>query len=249
MEFLSMTYTSQRMTTGDYRRYYYAANRSYYQQGAITHNAVISLLGAERYSILGQDAFASDRGVLIAYDPLVLMGILESLGISQRTVAGISTDDLITIRQATSFAAFRDSYFEFALALQELSVHVNRLSRNVLLELSHRIQSGAVSRVFSEEMMFLDRQRLWNVGEMTFFAVALGVVGFFVVPLIGALLGTIPIVLYRFGLTPKLSDFVISRLAEKQLPFCVFVRELREVTDRIKTQQHDGDASSASIFY
>jgi hypothetical protein len=243
LTFLSAAHNSQRVSTGDFRRYFYAANRSYYRQGAITYDGAISLLGAERYSILGQQVFRPPCGVLIAYDPLVVLGILGSLGISRNMIASLPTDDLIAVRRTTAFAAFRDAYRTFALSLQELAMHTGSVSRNVLLDLSHSIQTAAVSRVLTEEKLYSDRQRLWNIGEMSFFSLALGVAGFFVIPLIGAALGAVPILVYGFRLTPKLSDFVISRLTEKQLPFCVFVRELRAITEHMKTQQQGGGDS------
>lgn len=237
--FLSTVYKSQQMTTNEFRRYFYAANRSYYQQGAFTYAAVVSLLGAERYSVLGGDIFHSHSGILIAYDPLVVLGIFESLGISRAMIANLATDDLITIRKTTAFAAFRDAYHQFALSLQELASQTKRMSQKSLLELKSQTQAKTISRFFLEGKMYLDRQKLWNVGEMSFFAIALGITGFFLIPLVGALLGAVPIIVYGFGLTPRLSDYVISKLAEKQLPFYVFIRELKELTEHMKAQQEN----------
>lgn len=244
--FLASKYQGGRISRKDFRRYFYAANRAYYQQGAFTYDAAISLLGAERYSILGEKMFRSPCGVLIAYDPFVVLGILEHLGMPRELIVRLSTEDLLTIRETRAFSAFRDAYHQFAITLQEISTQTRRLSNSVVVAAKHSIQTEALSRFFREDRLYSERQRVWNIGEMTFFALALGVTGFFVIPLIGALLGVVPILSYSFRWTPRLSDVVISRLSEKQLPFSVFVRELRNAMDRIKTQQQGvGDALPA----
>jgi len=234
--FLACNYRAGHISRKDFRQYFYAANRSYYKQGAFTYDSAISLLGAERYSILGEKAFHSPCGVLIAYDPFVILGILEYLGITRELIARLSIEDLLTIRETAAFSAFRDAYHQFAIILQEIAIQSKRLSNRVIVSAKHRMQEEALSRFFREERVYSDLQRHWNIGEMTFFAVALGITGFFVIPLIGALLGAVPILAYSLKLTPRLSDFVVSRLAEKQLPFWAFVHELRELAERIKTQ-------------
>lgn len=242
--FLANNHRAGRMSKAEYRRFFYAANRSYYQQGAFTHDATISLLGAERYSILGEKAFKPPYGVLIAYDPYVVLSILEHLGITRDIIKNLSSEDLQLIRRTPAFSSFRDMYYQFAITLQQMATQTNRLSMNGLIALKQNIQIQAISRVFREGQLYSNRQRLWNIGEMTFFSVALGVTGFFVIPLIGALLGAVPILIYSFGLSPRLSDFVICKLSEKQLPFYVFVRELRDLTEKIRNQQQEeGDTT------
>jgi hypothetical protein len=235
--FLAGKYHAAQMSRKDFRQCFYATNRAYYQQGAFTYDAAISLLGAERYSILGEEAFRSPCGVLIAYDPLVVLGILEHFGVTRELIARLSTEDLLTIRKTAAFCAFRDAYHQFAITLQEIAIQTRHLSKSVVVAAKHSIQTEALSWFFREDRLYSNRQRVWNIGEMTLFAVALGITGFLVIPLIGALLGALPILVYSFRLTPRLSDFVISRLSERQLPFCVFVRELQGIVDRIKTQQ------------
>ena len=237
--FLYASLNTCKLTRREFRHCFYAANRSYYRQGAVTHDAIISLVGAERYSVLGPSAFCAPRGILIAYDPMVLLGILESIGIPRTVIRRLSADDINAIRKAPVFPVFRDAYYDFAVALQDLALQAQTrlVSRRGLSGLANNVQIQAISRILHEQKRYLKWQRWWNMGEMITFSAALGVAGFFVIPLVGAVLGAVPVLAYSLGLTPKLSDLVVSRLAEKELPFYIFTRELRAVTERLRTRQ------------
>jgi len=217
-----------------YRKYYYAANRSYYKQGAITYDAIISLVGAERYSVLGKDIFSDKRGILIAYDPLVIVGILESIGITRQMINLLSINDLIDIRRSNIFPVFRDAYYSFALTLQELSLSVNKISKTTIFNIKTDIAKQFISRYFTEEIHYRKYVANWNFGEMAFFSLALGTAGFFVIPLVGAILGIIPIILYKLNLTPKLSNLVIEKIVDKETSFYIFVKELQKIVKNIR---------------
>lgn len=217
-----------------YRKYYYATNRSYYKQSAITYNAVISIVGAERYSVLGKELFSNKHGVLIAYDPFVVIGILESMGISKSLIDRLTTDDLINIRRSKIFSIFRNEYFSFAMTLQRLALSTQRISKTFIYSSKSEFTQKFISRYFLQEDRFKTCTSNWNFGEMTFFALALGTAGFFVIPIVGAILGVVPILLYKLGFTTKLSEFVIEKISEKEIPFFLFINELRNITRNIK---------------
>ncbi len=217
-----------------YRKYYYATNRSYYKQGGITYEAVISIVGAERYSVLGKELFSEKHGILIAYDPMVILGIFESMGISKALINRLSIEDLIEIRKSSIFAVFREAYYSFALTLQELALSTNRISKAFIFNSKSEFTKKFISRYFTEEVLFRKYTSNWNIGEMTFFALALGTVGFFVIPVVGAVLGVVPILLYKLDLTPKMFNVVIEKITEKEIPFFLFINELRDISKNMK---------------
>lgn len=216
-----------------YRKYYYATNRSYYKQGGITYEAAISMVGAERYSVLGKELFSEKQGILIAYDPLVILGIFESMGISKSMINRLSVEGLLDIRGSKIFPVFREAYYSFALTLQKLALSASRISKTLIFNSKSEFTQKFISRYFSEEIHFRKYALRWNLGEMTFFALALGTVGFFVIPIVGAALGAVPIVLYKLNLTPKLSNIVIEKISDKEMPFFLFINELREILQNI----------------
>jgi hypothetical protein len=124
---------NQMINRNVFRRYFLAANRSYYQQGATTHGAKISVVGAERYAVLRKDIFFMENGILIGYDPLVILSFLSALGVSSKIILEISIDELIKIRNSLIFQVFRDAYYKFVIALQELAIQVETFSRKYIL--------------------------------------------------------------------------------------------------------------------
>lgn len=224
---------TQNLSRRQFRQYYYTVNRCYYRQGAITYDATISLVGAERYSILGGQMFNNPHGILLAYDPLVVIGILESLGIRRSLLRKLSIDDLVEVRMSPAFAAFRDAYSTFATTLQKLELRSRRVSQRLLGKSKEQMNVRLLAQYFIESDRYERYVKWWNVSEMGFFSLALGAIGFFVIPVVGAVLGLVPIAIYTFGLTPRLSDFVIQRMYEQELPFYLFINELQSVTNQL----------------
>lgn len=74
-------FNNQEIGKSALRRFHYIANKCYYRTGAITYGANISIIGAERYSAFGANLFTSEKSILLAYDPLVVLGILRSFDI------------------------------------------------------------------------------------------------------------------------------------------------------------------------
>ena len=72
---------------------------------------------------------------------------------------------------------------------------------------------------------------------MTVFALALGVVGFFVIPVVGAILGFLPILLWKTGLTPKLGGFVVDQIYEVKSAFYKFISELRVLANEMEKNE------------
>lgn len=231
-----------KMNRRDFRRCFYATNRAYYQQGACTYDAVVSLVRAERYSVLKQSAFSTRSGILLAYDPTVLLGILAGVGIPRAVIERLSADDIKAIKSASIFPVFRDAYLHFATTLQEVILRNQRVSQRVLSESKGQLQEQAISRIIREGKVYSAKKRWWNIGEMSAFALGLGAVGFAVTPLFGAILGAVPILTYSLDLTPRLSDYVISQIAARELPFYIFVQELRAVVEQMDVEMSEYEA-------
>jgi len=235
--FLTKFLRRKEINTRQFRQYYYTTNRCYYRQGALTYDSPISLVGAERYSILGPQIFNDLHGILLAYDPLVVIGMLESLGIRRNLLSRLTVQDLVEIRSNPIFGTFCEAYREFAVTLQELDLCSRRVSQNFLSELKGNIRARMLAQFYIEAEKYGRYSSYWNIGEMTFFALALGAVGFFVIPLVGAIMGLIPIVAYSAGLTPRLSNIVIQRLCDKELSFYLFIDELKKVLRDLNEDQ------------
>lgn len=226
-------YRKDIININEFRKLYYTTNKSYYKQGARTYSSNISIIGAERYSILGKDIFIDKNSILLAYDPLILIGILENFGINKNIISNLSVNDILKVRESNTFKSFKNAYKEFAEELQRLEILTKRISKEKLILLKAKIKTRFMQKYFKEMSKFENKKDLWNLSEMIFFAIALGSIGFIVIPLVGAILGLIPIIIYKAGLTPSLSNYVINNLIEKEIAFFRFIEELRNFTNEI----------------
>ena len=111
--------------------------------------------------------------------------------------------------------------------------------QNLIIKSKSEFTKTIISRYITEEILFRNYASIWNVGEMSFFALALGAVGFVVIPVVGAILGVVPIILYKLNLTPRLSDFVIEKISEKEIPFFLFINVLRDISKQIEKIEAD----------
>lgn len=219
------------------RKYYYTTNKCYYHQGAITYNSIISILDAHRYTILGKHLFETKHGILLGYDPQVIEGILNSFGITDRVISSLSTQEILKIRSSEVFGEFKSAYNEFSRELQRVSVLVNGLSKEKLIQAQIIFREEFLSRYFSQKHEYEKSMGHWAFGEMTVFALALGAVGFFVIPVVGAILGFLPILLWKSGLTPKLGGFVVNQITDAKTAFYKFVTELRVLANEMEKNE------------
>jgi len=226
-------YRKDIINTNEFRKLYYTTNKSYYKQGARTYSSKISIIGAERYSILGKDIFMDENSILLAYDPLILIGILENFGINKNVISQLSVNDILKVRTSNTFKSFKNAYKNFAEELQRLEILTKRISKDKLNLLKTKIKTRFIQKYFKEMSNFENKKDNWNLSEMIFFAVALGSIGFIVIPLVGAILGLVPIIIYKTGLTPSLSSYVINNLMEKKIAFFRFIEELKSLTNEI----------------
>ncbi len=228
-------YSKNKISKHELRQYYYTTNKCYYHQGAITYDGVISILDAHRYSILGKPLFESTNGILLGYDPQVIMGILNSFGITSRFIDNLSISEIRNIRESSSFQSFKSSYLIFSQELQKINLNIGNISKKKLNKIQELFRQEFMSQYFDQRVVYTKGMNKWAFSEMSVFSLALGGVGFFVIPVIGAALGALPIALWKSGVTPKIGGYVVDRLYENQTSFYTFIRELRFTANRIQS--------------
>lgn len=229
-------YASGLIGKHEFRKYYYTTNKCYYNQGAITYDSIISILDAHRYSILGKFLFETKHGIQLGYDPQIILGILNSFGINNQLVSALSVGDLRSVRESYVFQSFKKAYFEFSYEIQKINLLVGGLSKDKLKNIQILYREEFTTRYFEHEIAYNKKMNHWAFSEMTVFALALGATGFFVIPVIGAVLGFLPIVLWKTGLTPKLGGYVVDQMSESKTSFYSFISELKEITKQLQLE-------------
>lgn len=197
-----------------YRTIYYSTNKAYYMQGAITYNAIISLVDADRYSIFKSDFFSQNRNsILIGYDPTVILELLSLFNISEAMIDNMEIKDLISIRKTKIHKKFKQEYYNFAINIQELTTvskeKLARIRRNIIMKFSQ----------------IVNYDKKFDTIEELAWASALGIAGFFVVPVFGAILGFAPTLLSKSGLS--ISNYISSKLDEHNDAFKKFIEEIK----------------------
>jgi hypothetical protein len=226
-------YNKGMLNKQELRKYYYTTNKCYYHQGAITYDSVISILDAHRYSVLGKYLFETKHGIQLGYDPQIIQGIFNSFGIGNNLISALSVEDVRKIRDSSVFEPFKTSYHDFTIELQKVELMLNGLSKEKLLRAQVVFREKFMSKYFDQSKNYDKKMSYWAFSEMTIFALALGVVGFFVIPVIGALLGFLPIVLWKTGLSLRFGEYVVDQLTETRTAFYQFISELKQLVAKL----------------
>lgn len=213
------------------RKLHYAINTAYYSQAAATFYSNVSLVGAERYSVLGKVLFLGNGPtIMIGYDPRLMLTILDCFGISRDQIDRLSAEDIVQIKLTPEFRSFRATYARFIVALQLSAGECGALSQPQLLRLKALIQHRFVSEYFAGLRTLARRKREYALAETGVLAVLSGAVGFFVVPLYGALIGLIPVLLHATGSSGKVSDHILGRLSRGHQAFHDYIELLHQIT-------------------
>lgn len=220
-----------KLTPRQLRSLHYLVSGSYFAQGAETYNAAVALPGAVRYGILGKEMFTTrPNRVLVAYDPELLLDLLRSFGIRTEEVDNLSPTDLQVLHASPQFAAFRDSYYRFAVDTQELLGSLGRLSASELAELRNTIfiEFHATHGHTSKRV---ERKRSrWGLAENIFWSISLGALGFAVGDWWGLILGGIPPALQAGGTTER----VIERFAQQEHAFHQYLTFLDSILVHVR---------------
>lgn len=211
------------------RSMYYATNRCYYMQGARTYNSKVAMPGAYRYSAYGPSLYDANNGVVLGYDPVVVLGILNSFGITKGMVRDLTIPELDEIRGSKYFDQFVLDYNEFSAELQQLHLATVGLSRNKMIDLQMKIRQGFTARYFKEAELKMESSKKMSFTESTLFAAALGTTGFFVIPVVGALLGLAPIVLSKTGATNRIHNYVTDRIGGTSSSFLNIIEAINNI--------------------
>lgn len=204
------------INSSDFRRIYYVANKCYYRTGSITYDADISVVGAERYSTYGASIFTAEKGVLIAYDPTVILGILQGFNISSVALAMLSVDDLQEIRSSRAFQSFKAFYRHFAIELQNLELTTKGISKDKLQRLKQEVERRFRGKYEEQKDKYQEEAQQYGMREDFYLAVLSGFIGFFISAAISFFMGLAQPILKATKLTPALAGFVVDRLTEKE---------------------------------
>lgn len=208
---------NHKINKSKYRKIYYYTNKAYYKQGALTYDAIISLVNAERYSIFQLDLFEQNRNsILIGYDPTVIIEILSLFNINEVMIQEISIKDLLTIRNSKIYNKFKNEYYSFAITLQSLT----SISREKL----EKIRKDIIIK-FSQNVNYNNK---YDTHEQLVLSGLLGVTGFFVIPVVGALLGFIPNLLAKNDIS--ISNYVTYKFDKHNDVFKKFIKEIKTQT-------------------
>lgn len=231
---LATYYRTGNISQDSYMRMFAAVNAAYYKQGATTYDAVVSLVGAHRYSFLGEALFCSDTGILLAYDPEILLAILAHMGFGEDVIKRLTVDELALIRDTREFHEFKWRYRSFATDLQKAEGSAKGLSGQNLLKLKEHLTAEFFSTYFREEEKHAYYKRLYNLGEMSVSSVVLGMIGLKVSPVVGLILGFLPVAAYTSGVSDKLSDYIVERISRRHHPIYTYCRKVREIIREFK---------------
>lgn len=220
----------------DVRNAHYAISRSYYLQACDTYGSVVALPGVSRYSILGRHAFEdATRGIAVGYDPEVLEVLLNAYGIGLNVIQALSLDDLQAIKRSGEYWKFRRTFYRFVCKIQDAAVASNGVSARFLETVKQRVMTEFHAEYVLGNRILDERRYRWGIAETTSWAALFGALGFFITPLLGLLLGAIPVVLQVSRVTPRLSDYVLGRLDRGQAAFHHYVEFLGSVVRHLET--------------
>lgn len=226
--------TAGTLSQREYRGFFYANNRAYYKQGAITYDADVSLVGAQRFTAPAKGLFHGARGIVVAYDPEVVIRILSNFGVTSRVLDAMTMGDILNIRASDPFKRFVVSYRDFSKALQNLELRMKRLSGPNIILLKETICGRFMEQYLSENAYRKQIQAYVPMTEAAITAVALGAATFFVSHLLHAILGLVPVALYRTRVIHDLAELVVDLIVQKEAPFLMLVDEVSKLAEDIE---------------
>ena len=163
---------------------------------------------------LKSDFFSQNRNsILIGYDPTVILELLSLFNISETMIENMEIKDLVSIRNTKIHKKFKQEYYNFAINIQELTtISKEKLAiirKNIIMKFSQ----------------IVNYDKKFDTIEELAWAGALGIAGFFVVPVFGAILGFAPTLLSKSGLS--ISNYISSKLDEHNDIFKKFIEEIK----------------------
>lgn len=224
-----------RATQREYRRLYHTVTSSYYVQGAATYDAVVSMPRVAEHSPLGRHVFSGGVGKFaIGYDPELLEMLLQAHGIALRSVAVLSSAELLSIRGSRPFRRFKACFQEFTARCQRIWLACERYSRASLERLKQRIFVEFEAEFARAQQIVETRRHLLGIVETGGWAVGLGTLGFFITPLLGLVLAAVPVVLLGTGASPRATDLVLEHVDRGEAAFQQYLTYLAAVCERLE---------------
>jgi len=210
------------------RQMYYLMNNAYYSEGAATYNAAISITDASRYSILGSPIFQSSKGIMLAYDPYVVLAILGCFGIDKQIIAQLTIKDILLIRKMVSFTLFVQQYHEMACQIQELELRMMTVSKKSLDSLQTKLIESFAGELQEHRDRFDNATRTASQSTSLVLTLLLGGMGTLFNPVVGFGLGIVPWITDNIGLNKLVNDPLTKWITKNRVCFHVFVAEVKK---------------------
>jgi len=221
------------------KRIFSIMNKSYFSASAEFYFAFTSVLGASEYSSFGIDSFGHKNGILVGYDPLVILKILDTFGISEADIADLTVDDIINIRNSKENIFFRKEYYNFSIELQSLIYLESKKQlqfKNKIFNLERDITINFTKKYFSEEKYFNESFQNLNFFQSTL----LGSVITVLTSVFGAslptslLAGALPSAVSYFEVDKYVGNEIISKIGDKNIFFFNFIQKLKYFVSLMK---------------
>ena len=233
------------ITKREYRTLYYAMNRAYYYAGTSTYlDARISMLDAVKHTPMLRSFLTGDSPrMLVAYDPQVVLEVLNAHGISNEDLDLLPSRRILQIRSRPEFAAFRDRYAEFARLTQDAVSATSGLTRVKVDALRTGFLAEFKQEHKAERDAFVRRRTAWTRVVDVIITALGGVVGGVIAGpeqrLLGAVVGAVGLLPPAIGLADKVADRLVDRLGGGEDSFHRFLRSLRAVVGEIRGTRAD----------
>lgn len=219
------------------RRYYYLMNKAYYTEGAATYEANISMYNACRYSVLGKDVFNDTNGILLAYDPKILLAIFACFGISNSDIEILRIEDIQKIRSLISFPIFIHEFYEFAKQVQAIDINMSFLSKQSLERIQKHILTTYAGELHAHRDRFDKATRNASLTTSLLLTLATGGIGTLFTPAISFGVGTVPWLLDLLGVNNVAHKAIADWMEKNKIVFHVYTSELRKVINTRKKKR------------
>ena len=220
-----------------YKNLYYIINKCYYIQGGKTYFANISLPSAYKYYTFGSDLFIDDYGgIIIGYDPLLVLSILRFFGIDIDDVDNMTVEDILMIRKSSDYKKFVSTYHEFVNIIQSMISGYNKISENQLREIRYRIKREFRTEYLKGERLMKIHYKIYNI-SFSILGFILGILCIFPCSLVGVGIGLIPTFtnFVRYKDNKSITDFILSRIDRGNKSFYNYIELIREMHKIMKS--------------
>lgn len=233
--YLYAQYMKRLLPIREFRKLYYSINRNYYRVGSCWYSSSISIIDANRYSILGMGMFSEPNMIMLGYDPQIILRVLCSFGIDMESIDKMTIDDLMKIRSSTVGRLFKHSYGDFVRTIQEAEIKMKGFSNEKLHKINDELIMQFVGVYFKQSNM--RNKKAWETSfGWTSLLSLLGIICIHSTPIgiIIAALGWFTSMGSRIRWFKNISEKIMVNMIDKQDIFYAFIIELKGLLDRLE---------------